>query len=300
MPHELNLNRLQLFREVVLAGSFSKAAARLRMPKSRVSRHIAQLEHDLGVQLIYRTTRQFRLTQAGTDLFQKTAPLLGELREAVNQISEGSEEVAGLLKVTVPEDIGCELMASICADFLRLYPKVEIGLHASNAIVDLVKDSIDIAVRIGPARDSTMVRRKIGQVGLILVASPAFLERHGHVTRLEQLEGLPHLGFSAPGQRKHVVRMTNGRETRALKLDAPFSCNNFFVLRRMALEGVGFTRMPAFLAAEGLASGTLVHLLKEWTVETNPVLILTPPQKEVPLRIRAFVDFLVKRLSPVL
>lgn len=300
MNEALDLNRLQLFREVVLAGSFSKAAQRLRMPKSRVSRQIAALEHDLGVQLIYRTTRQFRLTQTGTDLFQKTAPLLKELRSSVEQVSALSEEIAGLIKITVPEDVGAEIIGGLCHEFMTLYPKVEIGLHASNQYVDLVKENIDIALRIGPHRDSTMVRRRIGNVGLILVASPDFLARYESLSRLEQLEGLPHLAFSPPGQKKHSLRLTNGKETQALRLVSTFSCNNFFTLRAMAIAGSGFTRLPAFLAKEAIERGELVHLFKDWTVEKNPVMLLYPQQKELPVRIRAMLDFLAERLQPVL
>jgi DNA-binding transcriptional LysR family regulator len=300
MAQEVDLNRIELFREVVLAGSFSRAAARLRMPKSRVSRHIAQLEHDLGIALIYRTTRQFRLTQAGGDLFQRTAPLLKALQSTLEEVSSGAEEIAGLIKVTVPEDIGSELFGRICHDFLTLYPRVEIGVLASNQIVDLVKDSIDVAVRIGPARDSSMIRRKIGSVGLILCASPDFLARHGTPLRLEQLEKLPFLSFGAIGQGRQALKMTNGRENRSIRVNARFSCNNFFVLRSMACEGSGITAMPAFLARELFASGKLVPVLKEWSVETSPVQILIPSQKDVPHKIRAFVDFLAERLAPSL
>lgn len=300
MIESLDLNRVQLFREVVVAGSFSKAAARLRMPKSRVSRQIAALEHDLGVQLIYRTTRQFRLTQTGNDLFQKTAPLLEDLRSSLEQVSSLSEEVAGLIKVTVPEDVGAELMAGICHDFMTLYPKVEIGLHAANQVVDLVKEGIDVAVRIGPSRDSSLVGRRIGNVGLILVASPDFVARNGPISRLEDLERVPHLAFSQPGVRRHTLRVTNGKEIRSLKLEAAFSCNNFFTLRGMALEGMGFARVPAFIAKEAIERGELTHLFREWTVEKNPVMLLYPQQKEVPARIRAFVAFLAERLQPAL
>lgn len=300
MQEGLDLNRVQLFREVVVAGSFSKAASRLHTPKSRVSRQIAALERQIGVQLIYRTTRQFRLTQAGNELFQKTSPLIEELRSSLEQVSSLSEEVAGLIKVTVPEDVGAELMASICHDFMTLYPKVEIGLHAANQIVDLVKESMDIALRIGPSRDSSMVSRRVGSVGLILVASPDFLARNGGASRIEDLERLPHLAFSSPGTRRHTLRLTNGKETRTVKVEAAFSCNNFFTLRGMAKEGMGFARIPAFIAKESIERGELTHLFRDWTVEKNPVMILYPQQKEVPARIRAFVDFLSQRLSPVL
>jgi DNA-binding transcriptional LysR family regulator len=296
----MDLNQLELFHEVVKSGSFSKAASRLGMPKSRVSRHMARLEHDLGVALIYRTTRQFRLTQAGTDLFQRTSPLLAELKSNFESVSQGAEEVAGLIKVTVPEDIGSELMAAICHDFLLLHPRVELGIHASNQLVDLVKESIDVALRIGPTRDSSMIRRKLGNVGLILVAAPDFLARNGTPTRLEQLEALPFLSFSPHGQRRTTLKLTNGRDRKSVQLESRFWCNNFFVLRSLASEGSGFTAIPAFLARDMFAKGSLVPVMKDWTVESNPVQILIPSQKDVPFRIRAFVDFLAERLAPVL
>lgn len=296
----MDLNTLELFREVVLAGSFSKAASRLSMPKSRVSRHMARLEKELGLPLIYRTTRQFRLTQSGTELFQRTSPLLAELRSNLESVSSGAEEVAGVIKVTVPEDIGSELMAGICHDFQRLHPRVELAIHASNQLVDLVKDSIDVALRIGPARDSSMIRRKVGQIGLMLVASPDLLARQGTPTRLEQAAALPFLAFSAVGQRRPILRMTNGRERRAIRFESRFWCNNFFVLRSMACAGAGLAPVPAFLARDLIARGQLVPVMKDWVVETNPVQILIPSQKDVPLRIRAFVDFLAERLAPVL
>jgi LysR family transcriptional regulator for bpeEF and oprC len=294
--HEIDLNRLSLFREVVISGSFSRAAQRLRMPKSRVSRHMASLEAALGVQLIYRTTRQFRLTQAGTDLFQKTDPLLTKLRTTIEAASSQNEEIAGLIKITVPEDIGNELMGKICHEFMTLYPRVEIGLYASNQVIDLVKESIDLAVRIGPVRHSSMIRKKLGQVGTILVASPEFVSRHGPIHKIEQLEGIPHLAFSTPGERKHTLRLSNGKETRSVKLDAAFSCNNFFSLRSMACLGAGFAHLPAFLASDAIASGALVHLVKDWMVASVPVQILLPQQKEIPPRIRAFMDFLADGL----
>lgn len=296
----VDLNRLQVFKEVVLTGSFSRAAAKLRQPKSRISRHIAALEDELGVQLIFRTTRQFQLTQAGNELFQKATPLLNELANALEEVSLESDEVKGLLRVTVPEDVGTQLMGEWCAEFMSLYPKVQIGLHASNQIVDLVKDSIDVAIRMGRTKDSTMIQKKIGVLETVFVASPEFLKRAGGVARLERpdrLEELPFLAFSHPGQRLHTARVTNGKENRSLRLTSAFSSNNFFVLRAMALSGAGFTWLPAFLAREHLNSGALVRLVREWRFESTPVSILMPHQKETPLRVRKFIDFVTLRLQ---
>jgi LysR family transcriptional regulator for bpeEF and oprC len=293
-----DLNRIELFREVVLAGSFSRAATRLRMPKSRVSRHIASLESALGVPLIYRTTRQFRLTQAGTELFQKTAPLLSELNTTLEALRTGAEEVAGLIRVTVPEDIGVELLGPLCREFLALYPKVELAVHASNQLVDLVREQIDVAVRIGPARDSTMTRKLIGHVRLIFVAAPELLSRFGPATTLAQLEKLPFLSFSPLGQNRITLDVSNTKEKRKLRLRASFGSNNFFVLRSMARAGTGFAPLPAFLARDDLRQGTLVQLAGEWQLESSPVQILLPKQRATPPKIRAFVEFLAERLAP--
>lgn len=293
----VDLNKLRVFKEVVLTGSFSKAAAKLRQPKSRISRHIASLEHELGVQLIFRTTRQFQLTQAGNELFQKATPLLNELANALEEVSLDSDEVKGLLRITVPEDVGTELMGNWCAEFMSLYPKVQIGLHASNQIVDLVKESIDVAIRMGRTKDSTMIQKKIGTLETVFVASPDFLKRAGGIARLDHLENLPFLAFSNPGQKLHTARVSNGKETRSLRLSSAFSSNNFFVLRSMALNGAGFTWLPAFLARDHLNDGALVQLFREWRFDSTPVSILMPHQKETPLRVRKFIDFVTLRLQ---
>ena len=294
---EVDLNRLEIFREVVLAGSFSKAALRLHQPKSRISRNIAALEREMGVSLIYRTTRQFQLTQAGSELFRGTSPLLHEVKEIVARMTEGSDELTGSLKVTVPEDIGVELMGALCQEFRRLHPKVHIELHVTNRVVDLVRDSVDIAIRVGPSSDSSMIQKRIGAAKLILVMGPGFRERHGGVVRLDDLESLPYLAFTPLNVRGPNLKLFSGRESRTFKLKPSFSSNNFFVLKSMAMQNAGFTVMPGFLAQEPIREGRLVHLLKDWSPEVVDVKALMPQQKEVPMKVRKFIDLMVERLS---
>ncbi len=293
----LDLNRLQIFKEVVLAGSFSKAAERLSQPKSRISRNISALERELGVQLIYRTTRQFQLTQAGTELYRRALPHLNELNEVVGQVSQSSDEIAGPLKVTVPEDIGVELMGKICRDFLLLNPKVRIDLVVANQVMDLVKESVDVAVRIAALKDSSMIQRKVGNLAISFVMSPAFANRHGNLRKLEDLASLPFLAFAALSSPKKPLRLSNGKDTRTLRLEPVFNCNNFFVLKEMAIQGSGFTLMPHFLVRDAISQGQLIPVFKDWSIEGSPVRILIPQQREVPLRVRRFVDFLVQELS---
>ncbi len=296
MALNIDISGLQIFREVVQAGSFSKAALNLKQPKSRVSRHIARLEKELGVQLIYRTTRQFQLTQAGHDLFRRTLPLLTELNSTWEELSVASDEVSGPIRVTVPEDISSEFMGRLCREFMLQYPKVQIGVWSSNLSIDLVKESVDVAIRIGRVKDSTMIQKKVGEVDLIFVASPEVAARFGGLNRIDQAEEVPFLAFTPADLKRYSVKITNGRESRTLKLKVAFASNNFFTLRQMAEHGGGITLLSKFLARERIASGELVHVFREWSTVPTPIQILIPHQKEPPIRVRKFVDFAAARL----
>lgn len=300
MPHSKDLNRLHVFREVALAGSFSKAAVILKQPKSRVSRNISQLERDLGVQLIYRTTRQFQLTPSGKDLLQKTAPLLSELQNTLEQITTEADEISGPVTVTVPEDIGTELMGKICHDFLTLYPKVQLNLVQTNQFLDLVKETVDVAIRIGAGRSSTMIQRRVGTVDMVLVMSPALLSHQAPLHQLTDLERFPFLAFTPLIRQRPHLKLSKGRESQTLKFKAHFSSNNFFPLRQMAVLGGGVALLPAFLVRDQINSGQLVQVFKEWSVEGSPINILIPHQKEPPLRLRRLMDFLSLRLAAYL
>lgn len=292
----VDLNRLKIFKEVVLAGSFSKAAAKLHQPKSRVSRQMQALETELGVQLVYRTTRQFQLTPAGLELFQRTQPLLAELQGTLELVATAAEEVSGPLRVTVPEDIGVELMGDICHEFLLTYPKVAMEVQVTNQVVDLVRDSFDVGLRFGKMRDSTLLHRKLGAIHLLFVISPDLAQRHG-VTKLADLEKLPYLAFGALTPRRRVERVTNSRETRALNLETAFASSNFFVLRDMAIRGAGLTMLPPFVARAAIDAGKLIPVFKEWQTEGAALQVVMPHQKEVPMRITRFIEFLARKLA---
>jgi DNA-binding transcriptional LysR family regulator len=293
----IDLNRLMIFREVVLAGSFSKAATKLKQPKSRISRNLAALEKDLGLQLIYRTTRQFQLTSAGQELMQKTMPLLGELERTMDSITSSAEEVAGLLRLSVPDDIGTELMGGICHSFMELYPKITIDLQVSNAMVDVVRESFDMALRIGKLKDSSLIQKRIGHINLTPYIAPSLLHRLGPKIRLEDLEQLPYLSFSPLPQ---SLKLSNGKETRSIRVKPLFTSNNLFVLRSLAIQGHGFAALPPFLASEAVSKNQLLPAVKGWCLEGSPVQIVIPQQIEIPLRTKKFMEHLAEHLSSVI
>lgn len=297
MAKEVDLNKLRIFREVALAGSFSQAALNLNWPKSRISRTISSLEKDLGTQLIYRTTRQFHLTEAGHELFTRISPLMVELKNSLDSVSDDKKESSQLIKITAPEDIATELLGKICHDFIKKHPKVDIGLNASNSVIDLVKESIDIAIRVGKVKDSTMIQKRIGKIERVLVMGPELFKRY-QPKRLEDLSSIPFLAFDTSNLRSYKIKLTNGKESKTIKVNSNFGSNNFFVLRSMALQNNGLALIPEFLAKNYIKEGKLIQVCPSWRAEGLPIQILLPYQKEIPKKIRALVNFMAEKLIP--
>lgn len=294
---DIDLNRLLVFKVVVLTGSFSKAGQQMRMPKSRVSRQIASLEKELGVPLIYRTTRSFQLTTEGKDLFQRALPLLTDLESVLQNVGDTNADLQGTIRFTVPEDVGVELMGALCHEFQLAHPRVVIDLIVENRTVDLVKEGVDLALRMGKAKDSSLTVKKIGEVGLGVYAGPVLFQRFVKPQKLEDLTQLPYLSFF--GAEAHTLRLKSVKSQQVLKVKPCFNCNNFFVLKKMAMQGNGFALIPSYLVKESVARGELIALFKEWRAEEVPALLLYPPQKNMPLRLRAFIDFMGRRLQEV-
>lgn len=300
MQSDIDLNRLKIFQEVVMAGSFSKAALNLRQAKSRVSRNIAALEEEIGIRLIHRTTRQFQLTTAGQELFQNAGPLLSQLTSTLDHIKSTSEDLTGSIRLSVPDDIGVSLMGRVCQNFLAVHPKIRIDLHVGNEIVDLIQDSFDLVVRVGKSSDSTLIQKKVANVGLQFYASPTLLSRYRPLKEIDDLLELPYLAFRSQHTRAHSIKLRKGQEQHSLAIKPSFSTNNFFVLREMALQDGGVTTLPPFIANDYVRTGALISLLSSWQTEGGPIKILMPKQNDPPLRIKRFVEYLSDNLKSYL
>lgn len=292
---EVDLNQVKAFVKVVEAGSFTKAAALLKQPKSRVSRRVASLEQVLRIQLIYRTTRQLQLTDSGREFYEKSRSLITDLEAVADSLKEDSQEVSGLIRMTAPADMADALIPNLVSEFKQLYPKVRFQLLLSQELVDLVKESVDVALRVSNLKDSSMRMRKVADVSSILVASPALLEKHARLDRLEQLAQLPCLGFQI--RRADVWSVRNGKEKKDIKINPDFICNNPSVIKELAVLGRGVALIPEFLCQEEIRKGNLVHLFKNWRSESAALNLLMPGQKELPLRIQKFVEFAARRLK---
>jgi LysR family transcriptional regulator for bpeEF and oprC len=292
---QLDLNQIRTFVRIVKAGSFTKAAAQLKQPKSRVSRRLSGLEKDLGVQLIYRTTRQFQLTENGRNYYERCKELIEGLERLAAEMKENTSEISGLIKVTASDDMGVRLLTPILDEFSRQYPLIKFEVFLTQSYLDLVKESVDVALRIGQLKDSSLRVRKVHSLRNILVASPGFVERHRQVDDINQIEQLP---FISLGSREYIslIKVSDSKKIK-LKTKNIFSCNNPSMMLALTLCGRGYTLVPEFLCWEYLKSGRLVHLHKGYHSEEFLVSLVTPEQKEVPLKIKRFVDFTAKRLK---
>lgn len=292
--NNIDLNQILIFVKVVESGSFTKAAEQLKQPKSRVSRRVAALEKSLGTQLIYRTTRQMQLTETGKDYYQRCAPLIQDLENANKAMTSHSEEISGVLRLTAPEDYAKLILAPLLDEFLKKYPKIKIEMILAGTYLDLVKESIDVAIRIGNLKDAAMKSKRVSSISSILVASPSFLERTPTITKPEHLEQVSCLSFSL--SHKNRWRLFKDKQEVRVKIQGPVEANSPELIYHFALFGRGVALLPQFLCTEALQSGKLVQVLKGWTSETVTVQVLTPAQKDIPTKTKAFMEFAAARL----
>lgn len=293
---QFDLNQIRNYVRLVQAGSFTKAAQVLKQPKSRVSRHLASLEKELGMQLVYRTTRQFQLTETGKVFYERARGLIEGLESLSSELVETTSEVSGLIKITAADDIGVKQLPPILEEFSRLYPQVRFEVLLSQSYVDLVKESVDVAVRIGQLKDSSLRGRRVGTVKNIFVATPGLLERYRQWEDLESLETLPFVGMSTM-----KIEFWRGADPKKhlIKPKMSFSSNNPGFLLEMALLGKGVAFIPEFLCLPYIQTGRLIHMHKTVHGAEVPVSLVTPEQKEIPQKIKKFTEFAGKKLKEI-
>lgn len=292
----MDLNEIYVFSKVVEHGSFTKASEFLGIPKSRISRNVASLERELGVQLLYRTTRQIELTPAGKKYFQKCSNLFHELDSLNSEISSFSDDIQGLIAITAPEDIATRFLPRIASDFMLLNPRVRFDFYLTGRRVDLIKEPVDLALRIGKLQDSTLKARKIGELSSILVATPHFISRHKVASKIDDLNDLPKIGFGNLGKANPWVLIQNKREHTIIP-NVNLMTNSMDMLLHLILENKGVGLLPTFIAREYLMRGELQQILPGAVTPALPIHFVTAPQKEIPLKVKKFMDFAAEKLA---
>lgn len=287
---------METFVAVVECGGLSAAARLKQVTPSSVSKLLARLEARLGVRLLNRSTRQLQLTPEGRGFYENSVRLLADLREVEGEASSARAPV-GRVRVNTSASFGLHVLAPLVAEFLLLYPAVSLDLVHSDALVDLLGEQTDVAIRTGPLADSQLIARKLGESRSVVVGSPAYLARWGVPQTPDDLVAHHLLGFdytrAVPGWRLGVAG-----ESQLLQPNGRVQASDGEALRQLTLHGVGLAQLAAFTIADDLASGRLVPVLEAFNqapLESFYALYVGQGG-HVPSRVRVFIDFLAQRV----
>ena len=286
---------IETFLAVASGGSFAAAAKALRLTPSAVSRSIARLEARLGTILFRRTTRSLALTAEGAAYRDRMSVLLAEIETVESDLGREKQGPRGLLRVNASPSIGVPLLP-ILPRFTARYPEIILDLALSDTIVDLVEERADIAIRIGPLRDTSLRAKKLGHSRMVLVASPEYLARRGTPRTPDDLDGHDCLRFSFRRSIDSWPFLVGGRVVHR-PVPGSFFGNSGDLVRQMAVAGGGIARHGHFHVAADLAAGRLVELLPDYHPgDGEDIHALYAPEDRAATRIRAFLDFLDEEL----
>ena len=289
-----DLEAWAIFATVVEQHSFSAAADTLGLSKATVSKAVSRLEAHLGTSLFHRTSRRLALTEAGRSLSEHAARILAEARAAEESAQDGARLPTGRIRLAAPMSFGVANVAPLLADFLLLYPDIEIDLHLSDARVDIVAEGFDVALRIAALPDSSLRARRLCGIASHIVAAPAYISRHGrpmHPTDLSRHRLFGYSNVSGPWR----FSGPDGADV-IVKTSGPMTANSGEALVPALLAGIGIARLPDFIIGEHLASGALTEILPDWRPAEIGLHLLTPPSPLRPARVEALMTFLAERL----
>jgi DNA-binding transcriptional LysR family regulator len=293
-----DLNSLALFAAVVDAKSFSRAAERVKMPTSTVSRRIAELEKELGARLLERSTRQLRLTDFGSDLLEhahQTADIDQEVSSIATNHTAGT---AGVLRLSAPPSISDSVLAPLACAFLREFPRISIEIFIAERVLDLIADGVDLSFRVSRKfEDSSAVAQRVLTYRHQLVASPIYLEQFGSPKTPDELLSHRLLAFSfwKPKNTWKLVQ-TNGREQRTLRFQAHLSMNDYVGLAAALVQGAGIGELPPLVQPDLIAGGKLVEVMPRWRFRAFHLWIIHLSNRYVAKPVRLFKDFATERI----
>ena len=291
------LAAIQVFAQVVEAGSFAKAADRLGLSTSAASRQVADLESHLQTRLLNRTTRRVSLTESGQQFYERAVQLMTDLAEAEQEASSAAVVPRGTIRLTTSVNFGVRHVAPAIAEFLERYPDVRFDVSLSDRVVDLVEEGLDLAIRIGAPVADNLVARKLGETRMVPCASPGYLAKHAAPKTPEDLAHHNCFTYEYVSPR-HVWRFRDrsGAE-RAVRVAGRLHSNNGDLLAEVAARGTGIVFEPAFIVGPEVRAGRLVPLLQDFVPPPVPIYALYPSRKHLSAKVRRFVEFLIERFS---
>lgn len=295
----MDLNHVSAFVRVVQDGSFTAAAKALGLPKSSVSRSIAQLEQDLGVRLLHRTTRKLHLTDAGAAFHNRVSRALADIDEAKSATADLQRELRGPIRLTAPVDLGVWAVASIVSRFVRRHPDVEIETKLAARVVDLVGEGFDLGVRAGPLRDQSLIARRVGGLEMGLYASSKYVARRGQPASFDDIASHDCVMLRSENGTMGWTLTGPDNEERSVTPRGKIFADDISFLKKSVLAGGGIAFLPEFVCGREQQSGKLVRLFPEWRLSGAALHVVYPSARYVPQRVIVFRDFLIRELSKI-
>ncbi len=290
------LASLRAFVKVVELGSFSEAGRQLRLSRSAISKYVSDLEQSLGVQLLNRTTRHASPNETGQAYFERALNILSEIDAADQAVTQLQATPRGLLRVNGPMSFGTLQLGPAIADFMQLYPELQIQLVLSDEQMDPVQGGFDVTLRIADLESSSLIARKIVPIHRVICASPDYLAKHGTPKHPNDLRShsLLTYGFLLTGNQ---WKLTGQDGDHWIQPNWTLCANNAEVLRDAAIKGRGVALLPSFLAAEALRAKALRSFLSNYNAPALALYAIYPPTRHLAVKVRLFIDFLADRFS---
>lgn len=285
---------MQAYVRVVEAGTFTKAADSMGLPKPTVTRLIQTLESHLQTKLLNRTTRRVTVTADGAAYYERAMRILGEMDELESSMSRAKANPRGRLRIDVAAAVGQLLLIPALPDFHARYPDIQIDLGVSDRPVDLIGENVDCVLRGGEITDQSLVARRIAEFHLILCATPAYLQRHGTPTHPTDIEGDKHRVVNYMSHRTgrpFSFNFTKGSERHEITGRHVLAVNDSGANLAAGLAGLGLIRTTTFQAQQHIASGALVPVMLDWCADSIPIHVVYPPNRHLSTKLRVFVDW---------
>ncbi|QVM90752.1 LysR family transcriptional regulator [Pseudomonas entomophila] len=283
---------MQTFRRVVDLGSFSAAATQAGLSHTVLSRQVKNLERHLGTQLLNRTTRRLQLTEAGALFYRHCVQILEQMQAMTLELSEHQQQPTGTLRLGVATAFGELELGRWLPDFVERHQRLQIELNCSDRFVDLLEEDIDVCLRVtGHLPDSSLVARKLATSEVLLVAAPAYLERHGYPSTPDALAAHPLLGYSQLLHPQRLQLRGPDGETADVVMPRRLSANSPMALRAAAIGGLGIASFDRFIVHDALRDGRLIPVLEGWSLPSRALYALYPQSRYLAPKVRALLDF---------
>ncbi|WP_434055334.1 MAG: LysR family transcriptional regulator [Roseibium sp.] len=286
------ITRMRCFIQVVDSNGFSAAAREMGRSKALVSKYVGELEDELGVRLLNRTTRQVSLTEVGEAYYKEAAEILQRIDDLQASVQSSHQEVRGRLRVSAPRSMGDDMLNRPMLQFLAQYPDIRLDLRLEDRFVDLVEEGFDLAIRVTQLEDSSLIARKIAPFRTVVCATADVFEKHGAPKVPSDLATRPCIIDTNYRYKQNWAFQSNG-ERLSVTVNGPLEVNSATAAREAALANLGFLRTPLFFVSKDVSEGNLVVVLEEYEEPERGIYAVYPHRRHLSAKVRAFVDFLV-------